>query len=278
MKKSIAVIMTVHNRRDTTLECIRHFYNCCGIKNYDIDFYMMDDGCTDGTANAVTCAFPQVIILKGDGNLFWNRGMYECWKEAIKKDHDFYLWLNDDTMVFDNALEELIAVYSHCPQESIIVGQICSTGDHTKPTYGGRKDGRIIPVTGEIEEVETMNGNLVLIPNRVTSKIGILSHFYKHKYGDIDYSVLARNNGVRVFITRCYVGTCDVHLGLPSCFNPNLGLRKRMAFLFSPLGLNPFEYTVFKFRTCNFLSAMKGTIYTNTYHFVRCLFPSAFIN
>lgn len=32
-KMSIAVIMTVHNRKDTTSESIRHFYNCHGIED-----------------------------------------------------------------------------------------------------------------------------------------------------------------------------------------------------------------------------------------------------
>ena len=45
---------------------------------------------------AVGKMFPQVHIIKGDGNLFWNRGMYMAWQAAIKeKDYDFYLWLND---------------------------------------------------------------------------------------------------------------------------------------------------------------------------------------
>ena len=47
--KAMAVIMTVHNRRDTTLECIRRFYTCRGVEAYEVDFYLMDDGCTDGT-------------------------------------------------------------------------------------------------------------------------------------------------------------------------------------------------------------------------------------
>ena len=59
--------MTVHNRRDTTVECIRRFYACKGVEDYDVDFYMMDDGCTDGTAEAIAETFPQVIILHGDG-------------------------------------------------------------------------------------------------------------------------------------------------------------------------------------------------------------------
>ena len=61
---------------------------------------MTDDGCTDGTIEAVRDKFHDVRIVKGDGSLFWNRGMLKAWEAAsTEKSYDYYIWLNDDTII-----------------------------------------------------------------------------------------------------------------------------------------------------------------------------------
>ncbi len=75
----------VFNRKDKTIECLRRLYNQLPIKDYIVDVYLTNDGCTDGTPEAVKQLFPQVHIIDGDGSLFWNRGMYIAWQESSKK-------------------------------------------------------------------------------------------------------------------------------------------------------------------------------------------------
>ena len=59
--KTIAVLLTVFNRKDKTLECLKHLYVQNGIGvHYDIEVYLTDDGCTDGTPEAVNSLFPYV--------------------------------------------------------------------------------------------------------------------------------------------------------------------------------------------------------------------------
>lgn len=77
-------------------------------RKYRVDVYLTNDGCTDGTPEAIALQYPKVYIINGDGNLFWNRGMYTAWQEAAKKDYDFYIWLNDDTILLPNALRILL--------------------------------------------------------------------------------------------------------------------------------------------------------------------------
>ena len=98
--KYIAVLLTVHNRKEKTLKCLSELYSQQLSKEYKLIIYLTNDGCTDGTPEAVKANFPDVIIVNGDGSLFWNRGMYKAWTVASSdKDYDFYLWLNDDTLV-----------------------------------------------------------------------------------------------------------------------------------------------------------------------------------
>ena len=93
--QTIAVLLTVFNRKDKTLKCLEQLYNQLPLREYQVDIYLTNDGCTDGTPEAINQKYPQIHIIQGTGNLFWNRGMYLAWQEAAKNDYDFYLWLND---------------------------------------------------------------------------------------------------------------------------------------------------------------------------------------
>ena len=274
----IAVIMTVHNRRETTIECLRNLFRCTLPEKVLLSVHLMDDGSTDGTSELVQNEFPQVKIVKGNGNLYWNRGMYECWKIAITEGSDFYLWLNDDTYLYNNAIEELLEVYNNHSTLSIVTGQLCSRNNTSLITYGGRIGSQLVQPNGEEQAVDTMNGNVVLVPDIVVKKVGILYHFYRHQWGDLDYGNNARRNGVSIYITRCFVGTCEPHVGLPKCFNPNVSLRERIRFLFSPIGPNPIEYTIFNIRNRPFNMALVGITLTNIHHNMRTFFPKHYLD
>ena len=269
VKKTVAVIMTVHNRKNITIECIRRLYACRGIKHYDVELYMMDDGSTDGTAELIAKEFPQVIVLKGDGNLFWNRGMYYCWEEAKKSHHDFYLWLNDDTMLFENALEVLFSDYSIAGKMSIISGCCCDTKTQSITTYGGWKGNKVAEMTGEILPIEDMNGNVVLIPNEVVEKIGIIDPYFQHSAGDNEYGYRAKKNGIPVFITSSFVATCDRHEWVCKSIDPKLSLKERLHYINTPWGGRPKEgfYLYRKYKGLWPALVLYVTVY------LRCFFP-----
>ena len=103
-----AVLLTVFNRKDKTLQCLSQLFDQLPVEDIQIDVFLTDDGCTDGTAEAVENLFPSVHILEGSGDLFWNRGMLMAWKAAADaRDYDAYLWLNDDTFLYEGTLTSL---------------------------------------------------------------------------------------------------------------------------------------------------------------------------
>ena len=92
--KTLAIIMTVHNRKEKTLKCLESISRVMNIPPYDV--IICDDASSDGTAEEVMKKYPDIIIVKGSGNCFWTRGMYLAMKEARKRDYDLYLMVNDD--------------------------------------------------------------------------------------------------------------------------------------------------------------------------------------
>ena len=265
----IAILMTVHNRKDITLDCINALLNCKDFNAHIVDIYIVDDGSTDGTSQSLYQKYPFITIIKGDGNLFWNRGMHLCWTKAIEKPYDFYIWLNNDTILTTDALSSLIDVYHKVSPIAIIVGSICSPENKTQVTYGGRIKNKIIPAEGKIQKVETFNGNLVLIPAKVYEKIGIIDPYFHHSFGDIEYGLRASQNNIPIYITPHYIGYCERHDQTMKCFNPKYNIKERFEFFYSPLGMNPREFFYLNKKYKGLFTAIKTYISTH----LRVLFP-----
>ena len=239
----LAVLLTVHNRKDKTVKSLSCLFSCHVPNGVSYDVFMTDDGSVDGTAEAVTEQFPEVRIIQGDGNLFWNRGMIAAWEEAERcGKYDGYLWLNDDTFVFENMLVSMMACSMRHP-EAIIVAPTCSKATGMI-TYGGTINDRHYPPEGKDLKVKTLNGNIVFVPISVRERIGILDKRFSHSLGDTEYGLRAGRKGVEVWQSDEYLGTCEKHDHIPDWCNKSVPLRKRWKALYSPLGCNPREFFI----------------------------------
>lgn len=248
---TVACLITVHNRRSTTINCLQALFSNTPLKDVSVDVYLVDDGSSDGTADAIINQFPSVNIIEGTGYLFWNQGMRLAWKTAHEyNDYDFYLWLNDDTVLDSSAMSELFQSYykgKKIYNKEVLVCGACRNNDHSEEfSYGIRDDfGPIIP-KNYVQEGKYMNGNIVLIPNEIFKVLGFLSNAYTHYHGDYDYGLRSIEKGFRIITTKKYIATCPINEGVPDWCNPNISLSKRWNTFHSPLGLNIKEYIKYR--------------------------------
>ncbi|SRR5579883_30984 len=248
----LAVLMTCYNRRDTTLACLQALYE----QNVTVDIYLVDDGSSDGTADAIKATYPEVKLLKGNGNLFWVGGMRMAFAEALKSSYDYYLWLNDDTILEPNALCHLLNIHRYLTEHdypnSIVVG---STLDPVtkKPTYGGAVQSKrwysnkfeFVKPGLEPQECETMYGNCVLIPSSVAERVGNIDAAFIHTLGDLDYGLRAQKLGCSVWVAPGYVGTCSQNCVRGTWADTNLPLYERLKKVFQTKGFPLRAWTVF---------------------------------
>lgn len=217
----LAALLTCHNRRDKTLECLRALHASALPGGSELAVYLVDDGSRDGTGVAVRAQFPHVTVVDGDGSLFWNGGMRLAFGTAMQHNHDAYLWLNDDTLLYPDALANLMACADTLAQASgrwrdIVVGATCDA-DTGKLTYGGLVSrGRWsphyyvhLPVSDRPQPCQTLNGNCVLIPREVASAIGNIDAAFVHAIGDWDYGFRAQRAGFGLWMAPGFVGTCS---------------------------------------------------------------------
>lgn len=266
----IAVLLSCHNRKQKTLKCLKFLNDQVGIDTeYKIEIFLVDDGSTDGTAEAISLDFPQVNIIKGNGELYWNRGMHLAWETAAAyKDFDYYLWLNDDTFLFKNTLENL---FSKTFATSIVCGATKSS-ILNNATYGGisNKNNKLLIPNGSYQNADYCNGNCVLIPSNVYKKLGNLDPIFQHALGDFDYSLRARKQGIEIKVAPDFIGYCEIHDFTPKWRSKSLNVLNRLNNLYNPLsGCYPTEYFVFDKRHNGLFTAC---LHYFTIH-IRCLFP-----
>lgn len=261
----IAVLLTCHNRKEKTCKCLRSLFAiktdlCC-------DVYLTDDGSTDGTSDIIRNEFPDVHLIKGDGSLFWNRGMYTSWKEATKYDYDYYLWLNDDVELYPNSIEELLGCSNLLGNMGVVSGLV-EDKSHTSILYGGYDEKHnIIEAKGVITPIKYMNGNVVLIPKYVFNIVGYLDPLYHHDLGDVDYGLRSIENGLRVVSTRIPIamGNKDRYCRVRKW---NSNLIGRFKKLYSPLGSIP--YINFYYRRKHF-GLINATVYWLYLHVINLM-------
>ncbi|MDR0385421.1 MAG: glycosyltransferase family 2 protein [Prevotellaceae bacterium] len=260
MTKYIAVLLTCHNRKEKTLSCLTALYNCIIPDGYDFDVFLVDDGSKDGTSDAIRKNFPQVNIIHGTGNLFWNRGMYLAWETAAKtNNYDYYLWLNDDTCLYPHAVEELTISSESENNRKIICGSTCDVNDKQKITYGGRNSGNsgkeLIFPNGKKQICYCFNGNIVLIPEYVYKIAGMNDALFHHALGDFDYGLRARKSGIISIVSPSVLGECEEHKVLAGWCNPQTPVLRRLKLLYTPTGNNPFEFFKYENRHNGLLNA-----------------------
>jgi GT2 family glycosyltransferase len=219
-KKSIAVVMTCHNRRAETLECLEALVSAHATITYStLHIYLVDDGSQDGTASAILNKYPNIAVIQGGGNLYWTRGMHAAFSRAMANDHDFYLWLNDDVQLFENALESLFTCYESERRiygtRVVIVGTVIDPDTH-EITYGGhtrmgskwlRRNQRVYSGLCALP-CESFSGNCILLPREVVASVGNLDPTFHHAFGDHDYGYRCSALNIRIVVCRDLSGTC----------------------------------------------------------------------
>ena len=241
----IAVLLTCHNRKQSTLTCLDSLMTQDTPPVITFHIYLVDDGCTDGTPEAVEALYPHITLLTGNGNLFWCGGMRLAFAQALKNDFDYYLWLNDDVRLYSDALRNLLETSAYIQaeyhKEGIVVGSLSDQTGQTR-TYGGSLMHRrfsgfsLVPVelSSTPQTCDVFNGNCVLIPHAIARAVGTLREGFKHAAGDLDYGLRASQQGFSSWVCPQYVGICARNPLLDQHQNNAVPFRNRRQFVLDP--------------------------------------------
>jgi glycosyltransferase involved in cell wall biosynthesis len=242
------IIIPVHNRKAVTLAALTQLFSFASLNGSKI--VVIDDGSSDGTACEIQQVFPEVVILKGDGSLWWTGAIALGMEYAYTQGAEYIIWLNDDCEL---SPETLPALVQFCQENS---GAIAGAQGFVKDqpdqlAFGGKRKTcqgyRFIQAeSDQILTCDLLSGNIVCLPRSVIDQIGYPDLKQTPHYGgDSLYLLRAKRAGFEICVdgrhpTLSLPGesplypnhwlTCD---GEPSrlfklVFNPYSGLSWRV--------------------------------------------------
>lgn len=212
----VAVLMTSHNRRETTLHCLDTLHRQQGLEGRaELAVHLVDAGSTDGTAAAVRAADATATVVEVGPDVYWGQGTALAARSAAGG-YSHHLWLNDDVALAPDAVARLLDTATTCDDcgtGTVVVGQLVDRNG--RPSYGGFRRGRRPLAFERIgprdapTTCDTLNGNVVLVPKAVVDAVGTIDPAFPHVMGDIDFGLRAGARGFRIVQAGGLVGTCD---------------------------------------------------------------------
>lgn len=234
-KNALAVLITCHNRVETTLRCLECLFHSTLPEGMRRDVYLVDDGSTDGTGERVKENFPSVTVLRGPGDLYWAGGMRKAWSAAAASaDYDFYILLNDDAFLAEDAFATILSDLQTLEDQgavSLMVG-VFTDPESGELSYSGAMGQTKLAPTGRPQLCDNITGNFLLVPRVIYQEIGGLSPEFTHGIADTDYGLRAIEAGFACHITGKVIGKCHITEPRPWC-DPSYSLKERWANLFS---------------------------------------------
>jgi len=211
-RMQIHALIPVHNRIDVSMECLGYLKaQTLG----DLKIVVVDDGSTDGTCESIKAKYPDVEVLKGDGNLWWTGAMHLGVEYILghAKDGDFILSMNNDIAFETDFVESLVAMSLRYGR-AMVGSMEMDYFNRDEILYRGEwldwKDFRFIVEAGPIpdetavcnEHVNLLPGRGLLIPVEVFKKIGNFDKKrFPHYIADYDFTLRAFEAGIKLVLS-----------------------------------------------------------------------------
>jgi len=211
---NLFIIIPVHNRRNYTQGCLASLTE----QTYSrFSIVVVDDGSMDGTSEMISQQFPEVILLHGDGNLWWSRSINRGVDYALQKNADSIMTLNDDLIVDPECIKSLYIASKQFPDSILGCFAFALEPGIINPVQKGMRISWRMGKEFEVDfpengycESDILPGRGMLIPKCVFDKIGQFD-WKKFPQGgaDYDFALRARKAGFKAIavknaVVRCY--------------------------------------------------------------------------
>lgn len=199
----------VHNRLELTRSCLE------SIRKQEYQNFrtvVCDDGSTDGTTTMLADEFPEVIVLNGNGNLWWTGATNECVRyiqEHADAD-DYLITLNNDLELSTNHLVMMARVLADKPEAILMSASYDIAQPDVLTEPGARMDWlrakayKLDPAQynfSGLAEVTHAPGRGTVFPISVFARVGLFDfEALPHYSADFDLAHRARRAGYRIYI------------------------------------------------------------------------------
>ena len=213
MKKypEVYVITLNWNGKNHTVECVESLKKL-NYPNYNI--IVVDNASSDGSVDEFKKRFTDITIIENERNLGYADGFNTGLKHAYKKGADYFLILNNDTVIDSNALEELVKIAENDSDIGFVSGKVYFYNRPNAIQTVGKKTHPVAIVMGhigwgeedkgqydKIRECDFIDDVFLLVRREVFEKTqGYDSNFFL--YGEeTDWCARVRRAGFKIVYT-----------------------------------------------------------------------------
>lgn len=230
------IVVPVHNARRDVVTLLKRLEGLNA--NFLACLILVDDGSTDGTSEFVSGQYPQVNLIRGDGNLWWGGGMRLGMQFALDQGAEIIFWLNHDCFPVPGAFEKIASVLKN-PDVGCVSGWCRINGYPDYAVSPGFSALRPLTIVGDSELVvaEGLNGNFVGFRSDVVMEVGLPDAKAFPHYGDGVYTLRFSRVGYKVLV--CTTARADLEFELERRLSPFWrvavnygGVRKWMSYYF----------------------------------------------
>ena len=197
------ILIPVHNDVYVTMECLR----LLALQRWqDFEVIVTDDGSIDGTAEAIAREYPEVTVLRGDGNLWWTKAINLALLDAFERadKDDYVLTLNNDVTFDEDYLANMAEAARQRP--GWLIGSVSLDQANPKKVldtgnYIDWRTRRALMAKFQYgphfnEETNCLSGRGTLIPVAAFRKVGIFNAAkFPHYAADTEFSIRAERGG-----------------------------------------------------------------------------------
>ena len=211
----ICVIVPIHNGLNETKEMLLSLYKSIVTSDYNkyIKVIFIDDGSSDGSSKWIEVNYPDVEILKGDGNLWWSGSVNKGIKKAIEYGYSHILLFNNDNIIDKNFITEIFIAIKKFGSNVIISSKVYDLFPNKHLRYFGEFFNRKTSLFDKNTKpdnsmkVNTAGGMGVLIPISVIKIVGNFdAKSFPMKHGDSDLYLRAEKKNIKMFYNpKCII-------------------------------------------------------------------------
>ena len=126
----VSIVIVNWNTKDYLIKCLRSIYETT--KNLDYEIYVVDNGSSDGSPEAVMKQFPQVRLIRNNNNL----GFARANNIAISKSSGRYICLiNSDILVLNRCIKNLLTLMDSHPRVGLASPRILNPDRTLQPNW-----------------------------------------------------------------------------------------------------------------------------------------------
>jgi GT2 family glycosyltransferase len=196
----IWVLLPIHNRREITKRFVRGLVAQTD-QNYHL--ILIDDGSTDGSAEAVSSLLPSTTVVRGRGNWWWAGGLQQGRRWLLRRElghEDLVLIANANTVLEPNFLAQgRVALAPH--PKALLVAQLYSLADGSFLEASVRVDWRMLRFEGvaDTDGINCMSTRGLLIRAVDFLAIGGFHPRLLPHYGsDYEFTIRAKRRSIEL--------------------------------------------------------------------------------